>query len=379
MDINQAVGTTISGPSISMTSNTGNINQNGLIDNTAGDLAINAAQAFTMATGASTVSAGDINIVAGAADLQTITASNALAITTNMAGITQNQALTSTTATVDLNAASSITMQAAASTQAAGNINYQTISDQTLTTLTSSAGSIAVTASNGAIIDGNADETNLRAAKVILRANNGIGSDDGIETLTGELDVINVSSGSVEIANTGNVLLTNLVNNGDIVFDNNENVTINNIDAGFTVGRLQMSVSNGSVFGVDRGIGNGFFEVADISADTAIIFVADGEFGTFERPIILNINSEFFLASSISSTFFLGGPPPINNDTSDLQFSVFDSINSVSGQQLIEVESLADIDPAIFTNLQNFNMLEISIRLPRDQIFEHELEAYDRF
>ena len=64
--------------------------------------------------------------------------------------------------------------------------------------------------------------------------------------------------------------------------------------------------------------------------------------------------------------------------TSDIQLSVFDSLNSASGQQLIEIESLADINPAIFTELHNYNQENISIRLPRDQIFDDELENYDR-
>ena len=57
---------------------------------------------------------------------------------------------------------------------------------------------------------------------------------------------------------------------------------------------------------------------------------------------------------------------------------MFDSLNSVSGQQLIEIESLADIDPAIFTELHNYSQKNISIRLPRDQMFDDELENYDR-
>ena len=135
-------------------------------------------------------------------------------------------------------------------------------------------------------------------------------------------------------------------------------------------------MANGSVFGVNRG-GVDFFSVPDITADAAFVTV-NGEFGTIERPIVLRLNSEFFLASTISSTFFLGGSPPVVNDTSDLQLSVFDSLNSVSGQQLIEIESLADIDPAIFTELHNYSQKNISIRLPRDQMFDDELENYDR-
>jgi len=103
-----------------------------------------------------------------------------------------------------------------------------------------------------------------------------------------------------------------------------------------------------------------------------------GVFGTIARPIVLKLNSEFFLFANISSTVFLGGPPPIVNDTSDIKLSIVDSLNSVTGQRLIEIESVADIDPAIFTDLHNYNHENISIRLPRDQVFEDELYDYDR-
>ena len=91
------------------------------------------------------------------------------------------------------------------------------------------------------------------------------------------------------------------------------------------------------------------------------------------------MKQELLLASTISSKVFFGGrPPPVNNDTSDLQISILDSANSVSGQQLIEVESIADIDPAIFTELHNYSKEDISIRMPRDQMFEDDLENLSR-
>jgi hypothetical protein len=93
---------------------------------------------------------------------------------------------------------------------------------------------------------------------------------------------------------------------------------------------------------------------------------------------VLRLNSEFFLAAAISSPVYLGGEPPIVNDTSDIKLSIIDSLNSVTGQRLIEIESLADINPAIFTDLHNYNHENISIRLPRDQVFEDELLEYDR-
>ena len=211
---------------------------------------------------------------------------------------------------------------------------------------------------------------------MLLSASQTSGTPSQSVSVAGIVSGSGAGSSPVEITNSGDVLLTNLVNSGDIDFKNNTNVTIDHVDAGFTVGTFRLDVANGSVFGVDRG-GVNFFTVPDITADAAFVTV-NGEFGTFARPIVLKLNSEFFLASTVSSTFFIPQPPPVVNDTSDLQLSVFDSLNSVSGQRLIEIESIADINPAIFTDLHNYNQENISIRLPRDQMFEDELENYDR-
>lgn len=43
-----------------------------------------------------------------------------------------------------------------------------------------------------------------------------------------------------------------------------------------------------------------------------------------------------------------------------------------AGEQLIDVESLADIDPAIFTPVRNYVYQDVSIRLPSDQLYEDE-------
>ena len=45
-----------------------------------------------------------------------------------------------------------------------------------------------------------------------------------------------------------------------------------------------------------------------------------------------------------------------------------------AGEQLVEIESLSEVDPAIFTALRNYSLEDISIRMPRDQLYDDELE-----
>ncbi len=378
-NINQLAATQIDGANINITSRNGNISQNGSINNQSGTLTLSAAQSVDMGITGSTNSSGAVTISGGDLTLQGVTAQGDLLATSTSGGIQQTNTLQSATGNIELDSAGTITMASNAGSVAGGDISYISVGDQQLAQLTASGGSISIETGNGRIIDGNGGVMNLTAGSISIRADSGIGTTtDAIETGTQNMDIINNGTGNsvINLNNTGNVIVHNLVNQGDIIYNNDTDVTIDNIDAGFTTGTLSLNVDNGSVYGIDRGAGVDFLNIPDITADAALITV-NGAFGTFERPIVLRLNSEFLLASTVSSTYFLGGPPPVNNDTSAIKLSVFDSINSVSGLQLIEVESLADLDPAIFSQIYNYALLDVSIRMPRDQVFEDQLDEYD--
>ena len=378
-NINQLAATQIDGANINITSRNGNISQNGSINNQSGTLTLSAAQSVDMGITGSTNSSGAVTISGGDLTLQAVTAQGDLLATSTSGSIQQTNTLQSATGNIELDSAGTITMASNASSVAGGDISYVSVGDQQLAQLTASGGGISIETANGRIIDGNGGVMNLTAGSISIRADSGIGTTtDAIETGTQNIDVINNGTGNsvINLNNTGNVIVHNLVNQGDIIYNNDTDVTIDNIDAGFTTGTLSLNVDNGSVYGIDRGAGVDFLNIPDITADAALITV-NGAFGTFERPIVLRLNSEFLLASTVSSTYFLGGPPPVNNDTSAIKLSVFDSINSVSGLQLIEVESLADLDPAIFSQIYNYALLDVSIRMPRDQVFEDQLDEYD--
>jgi hypothetical protein len=49
---------------------------------------------------------------------------------------------------------------------------------------------------------------------------------------------------------------------------------------------------------------------------------------------------------------------------------VFGARKFTSADQMIEIEELTEIDPAIFTNVKNYVYQDVSIRLPSDQLYE---------
>ncbi|VAX03497.1 hypothetical protein MNBD_GAMMA20-539, partial [hydrothermal vent metagenome] len=220
----------------------------------------------------------------------------------------------------------------------------------------------------GQLSDTNGNAVNLTGAQVVLRAGTGIGSTDTLETQTAELDVIN-STGTVALTNTGSVTLSNLVTRGDIDFTNNGTVTLDNVDAGYNSGRLEMTVTNGSIVGVNRD----YRERPDVTANNALINVF-GDIGTLYRPVSVNVNNEFVLFSNVGSVYYYGGRPRTIIDNSTIKIGLFDALLGLSGQQLIEVETLSEIDPAIFTEVRHYNQDEISIRLPADQRYDNDEE-----
>ncbi|MDH5408633.1 MAG: hypothetical protein OEY00_08495, partial [Gammaproteobacteria bacterium] len=230
---------------------------------------------------------------------------------------------------------------------------------------------VSLNAGSGALYDLHENNNiNIIANRTQLSASTGIGTDsDPIETQTAELDVINSgNNGSiVNIINTGAVLVTNLVNNGDIYFTNDDDVTINNINTNYDIGTLNMRVNSGSVFGAPKADYN---VSPDITAYSVEILVPQGDFGTIERPISVEVQDTFSLLSNNSVVFYAGTIPPRSIlDSSAFATHIFAGLGLLSGGDLIEIESLAELDPAIFTNVSNYTYPDLAVMLPEDQSY----------
>ena len=257
---------------------------------------------------------------------------------------------------------------------ATGNVNVSARSGLGVGNIT--ANHIQLDAGEGQISDKNGDAVNLVAPQVVLRAGTGItdsggGPDNTLETQTAKLDVFN-ATGFVGIKNTGDVTLSQLVTQGNIDFINSGNVTVDTVKADDS--HLNMTVSNGSIVGTSRD----YRAAPDITANSAWIN-ASRDFGTLVRPVSVKINTEFVLFSNLGSVYYFGGKPDTILDNSTIKISIFDALLGLSGQQLIEVETLSQIDPAIFTEVRNYYQDEIAILLPADQRYEDDEEDAARF
>jgi len=368
-------GSLISENRLSLTSSTGDIDL-GQANQLSGPLTLSAASGRV-----ALANARDINLATVAANSLTLTAA---------AGTINSAGTLTVSGNTDLNAAGDITLSGdndlSTITATATNITLRDVNviEQVDIVATGSVdiraqtglgvGSVSANdirldaGEQGQLSDTNGNAVNLTGTRVELRAGTGIGATDVLETQTADLDVIN-STGSVAITNTGAVTLSNLVTRGNINFTNSGTVTLDNVDAGYNSGSLGMTVTKGSVLGVNRD----YRQQPDITANNALINVS-GDIGTLYRPISVKVNNEFVLFSNVGSVYYYGGRPRTIIDNSTIKIGLFDALLGLSGQQLIEVETLSEIDPAIFTEVRHYTQDEISIRLPADQRYDNDEE-----
>ncbi|PCI11530.1 MAG: hypothetical protein COB71_11435 [Thiotrichales bacterium] len=252
---------------------------------------------------------------------------------------------------------------------------------------------------SGAIVDASsrltASTVTLSAARGIgggtvshVNGNEGFGNLDtsgAINTQTATLSAINTTTGTVNISNRGDLNVRDLRNRGDIILRNsgeislqvtqNGSTSLGAIDANYG-GNISSPVYAGSVVILNesehsvRTTGFGLSE-ADIIAESLFVNSVT-DFGEQGQPIRLRVNDQFTLIGSRGSVISIGGEPRHTTTSADLIEG--DATSGLSGQQRVDIGSLANIDPAIFAEVRNYNYGDTSLLLPSDQITSGEEE-----
>ena len=400
-DISNNAAISASGANLSLNAQNGDINlvdilqQNSInlngnnvnIDNGGNALSINT----IIATGAlnmtangitfdDTVSAaGDSTIDAQSGDITlngNLSMLNTASLDMQGGTIQQNANLTAASGSLSLTAGQAINMQSSTSTITdAGDIGYQAGGDIGMASLSALFGEISLVSATGGILDANNGASNANAQLLSLQAQNGIGNSGALEIAVNQLDAINISDGEVNLAQTGTIDLIRLQNtgaNGDVTFSSNSDIFFNpdSTVATITAGNLLMTTDTGSFLG----LGTGDINRPDITAQNAIFIGRQGTFGTFDRSLTLNVPGDVFVDTRGSFNPLFVPPGPSSFVSEGIDFTILGTISAVAGEQLVEVESLSEVDPAIFTALRNYSLEDISIRMPRDQLYDDELE-----
>jgi hypothetical protein len=257
------------------------------------------------------------------------------------------------------------------------------------------AGNIATFSAADALVDANGSALNITATTTSLTAANGIGmvggANSNIDLQTTNLSALNTVSGDINLLNTGgDITLVSIVNNavdtGNFNFESTNNVFIDNItlqqnltEAFFPngSGTVSMRTAEGGFLGV----GNADINNPDITATNLRLIGVKGNLGTLQRPMVLDISGkvELLMRASLNPLYAPPAPDPNTDiqDNSVLRFTSADTLAAANGVQITEVETLLDIDPAIFTDIRHFVVDSDPVLLPRDQRFDVENEDED--
>jgi hypothetical protein len=257
--------------------------------------------------------------------------------------------------------------------------------------------SIYLDAGEGNIVS---NDSHLIAPEITLRATTGIGvgdydtlvnngsydSSNAINIETALLSAINSDSGALFIENNQAVSITDLRNQGDIIFNNVGDITLQTTEnsSGETQGAIDanygLSTSNevysGSVAILNDGVSSlyttGFgFNEPDIIAENLLVNSVTS-FGTTTLPIRIRVNTDFTLIASLGSVYYYGGAPETVTTSNDIILDIVDTLTGLTSQQLVEVESLTELDPAIFSDVRNYTVDDNSVYLPEDQRLDED-------
>jgi len=257
----------------------------------------------------------------------------------------------------------------------------------------SSAGDVRLNISGGAIADNNGAAQNIAALNLTIVADQGVGTvADPLETAVSNLNALN-NIGAIGLINANELFVTALRTDGDINLINTEgSVTIVNVENArydqsaihpINAGGVINSNYNNPNTSVDINVQNGDLIAANPPAGSVFspeivgydVFVdlPNGEFGIDGRPIVV------YAVNALNVENAIGGILPrwafnqepllgLITNIDLLDPSVVGSVNEL----LVEVESIGEIDPAVFSEVRNYSYDNISIRLPRDQLYDDE-------
>ncbi len=226
-----------------------------------------------------------------------------------------------------------------------------------------SSGKVQINAGGGNVSDGNGGATNVTAGELEVSANTGFGDEDALETEVSNID-ITTNTGNVAVNNTGDVAVGKVsTGEGDISLANDGNVELGGgsvvAENGTNGGSVKIDVSHGSVSQ------RGSTQVPAVkSGGVVVINAPDGAVGEggglrVDAPFV-----EVIAAIKAGNIFVNPGADKIEYFSGSFKFD----------DQLLAVEPLDDINPAIFANVKSYSFNDISLLLPRDQLYDEDDE-----
>ncbi len=290
---------------------------------------------------------------------------------------------------VNIVAEASVAMDVSGSIAAADSVSVAAGNDVNVTTVSASA--VALTAETGSVAGTETGEANIVADTLSLASEAGIGTEsDAIDLQVGELNASN-GRNDVNISNTGDVRVVTLQNNGDIAFtnvigsvtlasvvdatyDNTEGLDARDaggvMNANYNEGSLTITLGEGDlVAATDPSLDR---NRPDLAGRNVVVDLNGSFAGSGGRPIVVYAQDSFVVNATggVLPIWGFGEEPDTVITPNDLADPT--AAGSVS-DLLVDVESVDEIDPAVFTEVRNYSYDNVSIRMPRDQLYDDDL------
>lgn len=349
----------------------------------AGDIVVKAGGRVDLDIGKATKGKNVEYLVGGAASfLGSISANNGVHIE-GKKEVIQSALLSSIDGDIKIEADTLTMKNDAITTATKGSVTINTANDISITALNAEVGSVNLVTSAGKVIDVNADKINILAKKFQVDSEAGIGTlTDAIETTVSELSLSNNSSngvGMINIKNNAVVNIDRLRSNGDVTLTNIGNVVLDNsaldpydkaatdariaggpMNANYNIGLLTINLSSGDL----TGLGSPSLERPDITARAAVINAPLSAIGSKIRPLVIYVNKKLEVnALKLYQPYWgFNDKPEVVTGAKPISTSL-----SSDAGQLIQVETIDEVNPAIFTGVRNYVYDDIAILLPADQ------------
>lgn len=286
---------------------------------------------------------------------------------------------------VSLSSGSAIIMGESASVQSHSDVSIDVKEDFQVAAI-EAAERIAIS-SDGMVLDNNGAALNLVSNSLYIRSDSGIGSiTDKLDTSSGVLDIVN-RSGSIDLSNQRTTNIEALITNGDIRFTNTlGNVFLTNqaqsdydvslsgtpaaggvFDGNYNVSSMTLDVLDGFLAATPARI---HIKRPEIIGDVIRVSTSDG-FGIDSRPIVVFARTSLHISGPGIVPAWGFSRAPDKGFTTDTDLNNPSIVGSLA-DLLVGVETVGEVDPAVFTNIYNYAYEDISIRLPKDQLYEDD-------
>ncbi|NOZ54442.1 MAG: hypothetical protein GXP08_15135, partial [Gammaproteobacteria bacterium] len=271
-----------------------------------------------------------------------------------------------------------------------GNINIANAGDLVVAGAENTGttnGNITITASGNFTLSGNARSAGAVAftAQNNLQQQADIGAVNSVSLAAANIAQsgnINVSAATASVnvsSNNGSITMADgfitQTAGGDITYTANTDVTVSTLDAVYQGGDVRITSTTGSILSARDPVRT----LPNVSANNATFIAPTGSLGTRNRPLVINARNVFIRTLNSAPPVFTTRPDRIE-DLSRVLLGANEAKAEVGGNQRTEVDSLAILDPAIFTRVKNYREDDYAVMLPDDQLYgDDEDDDEDRY